>query len=188
MRSSSAKTDAPTPLPEKVLVGRITRPHGVRGEVVVDPATDHEERFAPGSTFELGGPTATRRLTVQRARSGPTGWIVAFAGVADRNAAEALRGTRLEVPRSQVPAPPEGSYYVFELIGATAGDRNVGELGEVIDVIETPGGWLLIVDDGAGRRLTLPFVERFLMSIDRESRRIEWDLPEGLIEACASRS
>jgi len=188
MRSSSSKTDLPAPLPERVLIGRISRPHGVRGEVVVEPETDRPERFAEGSSFELTSAAGARRLTVSHARQGRHGWIVRFAEVTDRDAASALRGERLEVPRSVVPPAPTGSYYVFELIGATAVDRTAGALGTVVDAIESPAGWLLEVEDGSGRRVTLPFVERFLLGVDRETRRIDWDLPEGLIEACASTS
>jgi 16S rRNA processing protein RimM len=87
-----------------------------------------------------------------------------------------------------VPAAPAGAHYHFELVGCRCRDRQAGELGTVADVVAGGGGWLLVVEREDGGRLLLPFAERFLVAIDRAGGRIEWDLPEGLIEACASRS
>ncbi|KAB2950064.1 MAG: 16S rRNA processing protein RimM, partial [Thermoanaerobaculia bacterium] len=102
--------------------------------------------------------------------------------------AEDLRGARLEVAGAAVPAPPAGAFYLFELVGCRCVDRRAGELGVVADVVEGGGGWLIVVERDGGGRLLLPFVERFLRRVDRAAGRIEWALPEGLIEACESRS
>jgi len=92
------------------------------------------------------------------------------------------------VERDEVPAPPEGSFYVFELVGCRAVDARHGELGTVVDLVDGPGGALIVVERPDGSRLPIPFVESFLVGVDREARRIDWKLPEGLLEACASRS
>ena len=103
----------------------------------------------------------------------------------------AARGGELSVPRSEVPPPPRGSFYEFELLGLACHDEVAGELGEVVNLVADGGGWILEVE-GPGkngrRRIALPFVEEFLVRVDREARRIDWRLPEGLIEACASES
>lgn len=187
MSSSSSKTD-PAPLPERVLVGRVVRPHGVRGELVIERLSDSASRLAAGRRVECRQRGAVRDLTVASSRPGSTGWIVAFAEVADRDAAEALRGAELEIDRREVPAAKAGEYYYFELVGARCVDAREGDLGRVVDLVEGPAGLLLWVENDDGRRLPLPFVDRFVAGVDRAARRIDWRLPEGLIAACASRS
>jgi len=191
MKSSSSTTDASDgQLPEQIVVGFVLRPHGLRGEAIVDVQTDRPgERFAPGArlrlTPERGAP---RELTVRRAVPSRGGLRVAFEGVADRDGAEALRGGRLEVPRSAVPPAESGSFYHFELVGCRCVDEREGELGRVAAVVDGPGGVLLELERPAGGKLLLPFVEPFLVRVDPAGRVIEWRLPEGLSEACASGS
>ena len=111
----------------------------------------------------------------------------AVLGIADREAAEGLRGLELWVPIGEVPDPPAGSYYVFELIGCRCFDERDGDIGTVVDVQEDGGGTLLEVEKD-GTRSVLPFVEAFLAGVDREARRIDLRLPEGLLATCAFKS
>jgi 16S rRNA processing protein RimM len=192
MSSKSSKTtEQPTrDLPDAVTVGRVLRPHGLRGAVVIEALSDVAARFEPGSVLwagEEGG--AARALTVTGSRPFRSGRVLQLAGVEDRDAAEALRGAWLSVPRTEVPGAPEGTYYHFELLGCRCStpEGGEGELGEVVDLVEDGGGLLLMIDDGR-RILPVPFVQRFLREIDVKRGRIVLDLPPGLIEACASRS
>jgi len=189
MPSSSSKTDGPPKPSEPVLVGIVLRPHGVAGAVVVELHSDVPGRFDAGQELDLvpraGAP---RRIAVAAASAWRGGLRVRFDGVASREEAEALRGARLEVARERVPEPPAGAFYQFELYGYRCRDRRVGELGEIVDVVADGGGWLLVVERPGGGRLPLPFVAQFVNGVDRAARRIEWDLPEGLIESCESRS
>lgn len=172
-----------------MLVGVVRRPHGVRGAVVVEVLSDNPTRFATGSVLEATGPDGrTRRLSIESASPFAGGMRVAFAGLASREEADTLRGARLEVERAAVPPPPAGAHYLFELVGCRAFDRAAGELGRVVDAIEDGGGWLLVVARPGGGRLLLPYVERFVTKVDPTAGRIDWELPEGLIEACASGS
>lgn len=184
--SSRSSTDQPAVDPsagELILVGRIRRPHGVRGAVVVESLSDNPQRFAAGSRLwtERAG-----RLTVERAQEHGGALLVWFETVTDREAAEALRGVELGVPESEVPAPEEGTWYQFQLVGCRCSDATAGELGTVRDVVEDGGGLLLLVEDDAGRSLPVPFVRAFLRRVDVEARRIDLALPPGLIDACAS--
>lgn len=188
--SSSSTTDGGATLPERIEVGRIGRPHGIRGELTIESTTDVPGRFEPGARLWAVLPGGERRAVVisELRESGP-GWYVArLAGVADRSAAERLRGARFEVERSEVPPAPEGSWWQFELVGCRAFDELRGELGTVVELVDLGGGPLLMVAMDDGRELALPFVERFLIRVDPAARRIDWRLPEGLIDACASRS
>lgn len=174
-------------LPERVAVGRVLRPHGVRGEVVVEVLSDVPERLAPGGEVIAVGSGRSRRVVVVAShRPHKSGALVRFEGIEDREGAEELRDALLEVDRTQVPAAPPGTYYWYELLGCrvrAGGD----DLGEVTDLVEDGGGLLLVVSDGE-RQVPIPFVRSFLKQVDVERGRIELDLPPGLLEACASRS
>jgi 16S rRNA processing protein RimM len=171
-------------LPDFVLVGRIVRPHGLAGEVVVESESHVEERFDPGATMRLGGARG-RRVEVVDSRPFGDRLLVRFAGFADRTSVEGLRGLELVIERGEVPAAPQGSFYYFELIGCACFDRKLGELGSVRALHEDGGGTLLEVERGE-RRLLVPFVEAFVLKIDIASRRIDLDLPPGLVDVCAS--
>jgi len=184
---------------ETVEVGRILGPHGVRGEVAVESFSDVADRFAPGRALRvLPRSGAPDRLIVETVRPHRGGLLIRFEGVADRDAAEPLRGALLEVGRSEVPEPPAGTYYYFQLLGCRVRDAHAGDLGAVVDLFEDGGGVLLVVDDGA-RRVPIPFVRAMVRRVmpaaggagddaGAGSGLIELELPEGLLEACASKS
>ena len=194
MSSKSSKTEAPSEapprrddLPETVAVGRVLRPHGVRGEVVVEVLSDVPGRFKKGSRLtgvREGEPPAS--LVVAASRRHKSGAVVRFEGVETRESAEELRGLDLEVPRAEVPAAPRGTYYQYELLGCLCRDGGE-ELGRVAEVVEDGGGVLLIVE-GEDGRVPVPFVKEFLREVDVAAGRIDLALPPGLLEACASRS
>lgn len=170
-----------------VLVGRICRPHGVRGEVSVEVESDVPERFAPGSPLTLCDAAGRRPIEVATVRRHHGRLLVGFSGVSDRESAALLRGAVLEVSCDLTPPAEPGSYYHFELVGCRCSDRASGELGRVVDVIEDGGGVLLEVSDGQ-RALLVPFVRSFLVAVDRQASSIEFDLPPGLLETCTSPS
>jgi 16S rRNA processing protein RimM len=157
----------------------------VRGELAVEVLTDVADRLGPGSRLLACEPGGGRRfLTVASCRAHRGGVLLGFAEIPDRTAAQVLRGATLEVERSEVPQAPAGSYYHYELLGCRVEDRRAGELGVVVDLAEDGGGLLLLVDGGRGV-VPVPFVERFVRSVDVAGGRIELELPEGLVEACA---
>lgn len=189
MSSKSSRTTKTEPrdLPERVVVGRVLRPVGVRGEVVVQVLSDVPGRLAPGDTVagtREGKPAIP--LTVETHREHKSGAVIRFAGYDDRDRAEELRDLLLEVDRSEIPAAPEGTYYWYQLLGCRC-EAGGEDLGEVVDLLEDGGGLLLVVSDGE-REIPIPFVRSFLKTVDVERGHIELELPEGLLEACASES
>jgi 16S rRNA processing protein RimM len=130
---------------------------------------------------------ASQTVTVAAHRPHPRGALLRLEGFADRDAVEPLRGATLEAERRTVAPAPAGSYYYFELAGCRCRDAGHGELGEVCEVIEDGGGLLLEVR-AAGRRLLVPFVEEYVAAVDVAGRRIDLELPEGLLESCTSES
>ena len=176
-------------IPDLVVVGRVRRPHGVRGEVAVEVLTDNPDRFRAGSELAATGPGAAppEVLRVAASRRHHGALLVSFDGLGDRAAAERLRGAELCVRSDEVEEAPEGTYYYFDLVGCSCVDRSAGELGEVVAVREDGGGLLLEISDGR-RAVLVPFVNEYLGSVSIADKRIDFELPEGLLETCASPS
>jgi len=145
-------------------VGRITKPHGIRGEVIVELVTDRTERVAAGSVLQGGD----RSFLVVSATPHQGRWIVQFDGVYSREAAEAVRGVVLAAEALEDP----DALWVHELIGAVVVDAEGIERGRVVSVVANPASDLLELDGGA--LVPLRFVTR------RAGGRIEVEVPEGL--------
>ena len=157
--------------PERVRVGTVGRPHGLDGAFVVEGPCGWYG-FEVGSRLLADGrPTGVRRRAGTDVRP-----LVALEGHDDRDAAEALRGAALELPRGALPDPEEDSWFRFDLIGCVAvtGDR---ELGRVADVEDGVAHDVLVLDDPEGTRI--PFVAALVPSVDVPGRRIE--IVEGLL-------
>jgi 16S rRNA processing protein RimM len=142
---------------ELVLVGRVGKPHGLDGSFVVEQASDDPARFAPGAVLHAGGEQVR---VEERKRSG--GRLVIRL---DR---PVPRGTRLEIPRAELPAAEPGSYYVFQLVGLEVVEDGGRKLGVVTDVEPGPANDALELDSG----LLLPLVEACVREVDLEARRI----------------
>lgn len=164
-------------------VGRIVRPHGVRGEVVVEISTDEPaDRYAVGSTLvtDRAEPPA---LTVDAQRPHQGRLIVAFKQVPDRDAAEALRGVLLRVDSDAVapPAHPD-EFHDHQLIGLSVVDPAGEAVGELVRIDHAPAADLLVVErPGAGTAL-VPFRKEFVPEVDLPGRRIVIDPPPGLLD------
>lgn len=167
------------------------RPHGIRGEAVVESLSDNPTRFRPGSRLGVSAPERRGephdQLDVSTVRPHKGRLLIVFEGISEREQVDALRGHWLEVPRDEVPSSQEGSFYFFDLVGCRCLDRAEGELGDVTQVIEDGGGYLLEIVGSRGQIL-VPFVNAYLLKVDVEGGVIEVDLPEGLVEACISKS
>ncbi|MDX1645139.1 MAG: ribosome maturation factor RimM [Thermoanaerobaculia bacterium] len=175
-------------LPATVRVGRIRKPHGVRGEVAVEVTSDTAERMEAGSELLVrtaGG--ETRHLVVASSRPHKGVRLVRFEGLDERGQVDDLRSAWLEVERDRVPPAPEGAYYYYELEGCECRTSDGFDLGRVVEVIEDGGGLLLEVER-PGRRLLVPFVSAYLERVDIEAGVIVLDLPPGMIETCTSTS
>jgi 16S rRNA processing protein RimM len=149
-------------------LGSIGRPHGVHGEVTVTLTTDRPERTTPGAVLYAGD----RKLVVESARPHQGRWLVRFEGVADRDAAEALRGATLV--GEALDDRGEGRVWVHELVGAEARDVHGNLLGRVIAVETNPAHDLLVLDDGA----LIPIV----FVVDQEPGVVIVDVPNGLLD------
>ncbi len=149
-------------------VGRIVKPHGVCGEVAVEPVTNRpERRFAPGSVLH----SDRGAMEVRSGRPHQGRWLVTFVGVDDRNAAEALRGLVLSADPLE---EEEGTLWVHELVGAEVVDRGGHTHGVVLAVEANPASDLLVLS--GDRLVPLVFV------VDQRPGVVVIDPPEGLLD------
>ncbi|MGF9756762.1 ribosome maturation factor RimM [Microvirga sp. 0TCS3.31] len=162
----------------EVVIGRIGKPHGIRGEVTLDVRTDEpERRFAPGTTLRAEAPAGADRrpssLTVARARWHQTTLLVTFEELADRNAAEAARGTVLyaTIAHDETPEDPE-EYYDHQLIGLDVVDVDGSPLGTVKALVHGSAQDLLTVRTPDGRDTLVPFVTALVPEVDLDAGRI----------------
>jgi 16S rRNA processing protein RimM len=167
---------------EMALVGRIARPHGIRGQVIINPETDFpDERFQPGAELfvERGG--RLEALVVTAARFHRERPIVGFSGVETMNEAEALAGRELRVPIDRLTTLPPDTFYRHDLVGCQVTTRDGRVVGPVRDVEGALTGSRLVVDGPAGEVL-IPLVATICIEVEPAAKRIVIDPPEGLLE------
>lgn len=161
------------------MVGRIGRPHGVKGDVHVQVLTDLPEvRFAPGAV--LGAPGV--ELTVARARWHSGRLIVGFEGVRTREDAEAVQGRLLDIGPDQAGDPGDGCWWDRDLVGLRVELPGGEPVGRVREVVHLGGQDLLAVDIAAGGEALVPFVAAVVPVVDVTGGRVVIDPPEGLLE------
>lgn len=172
--------------PELIVVGRVRKAHGVRGELVVEPLTDAPgEVFAPGrrlfAEVRRGESGVERReVRVVRARPFKAGWLLTFDGVADRNEAELWRERQLLAPSDELTPPADGEVYIHDLIGLRVQLISGDVVGRVTGAYELPQGLMLEVD-AAGRSVLVPFREGIVTDVDVPLGVVTIDPPEGLV-------
>jgi len=178
----------------RVVVGRIGRPHGIRGEVVIGVRTDEPDlRFAVGATLDArstsddAGPengAGGERLTVASVRWHSGQLLVAFAGITDRTAASELTGSWLSVDSSQLPDTGDpDEFRDYELIGLSVRTRAGDPVGVVTDVLHY-GQDLLVVrrQDEPGGEALVPFVKAIVPEVDLRGGVVVIDPPPGLLD------
>ncbi|WP_371408472.1 ribosome maturation factor RimM [Micromonospora zamorensis] len=194
----------------QLVVGRIGKPHGVRGEVTVEVRTDEPEaRFAPGTVLrtepgampppvsprsELGATPAPvdepgvpfrvpAELTIEEARFHQGRVLIAFAGIPDRNTAEALRGTLLVVDSADVTPPDDPEeFHDHQLVGLAVVTPTGERLGEVARIDHAPSSDLLVLRRPEGRTALIPFVRAIVPEVDLAGGRVIVDPPAGLLD------
>jgi 16S rRNA processing protein RimM len=191
-----------------LIVGRIVRPHGIRGEVIVQVRTDEPgERFTVGATLATGpdpdagaGPAESGgsesgaapadgrwvvppALTIEAVREHQGRLIIAFDGIVDRDLAEDLRGVLLWVDGSGLAAPADpDEFHDHQLVGLTAVTPRGETLGEVARIDHAPASDLLVLRRAGGGTALVPFVKAIVPEVDLPGRRVVVDPPEGLLD------
>lgn len=176
----------------ELVVGRVVKSHGVRGELVVEVRTDSpEQRFAPGSRLVgrtgRGRTSADREVVIEAARSHSGRLLVRLDGIRDRDSADAVRGMLLIVDSDSLPAPDDpDEFHDHQLVGLRALDTAGVVLGEVTEITHTPAGELLGVRLEDGTDALVPFVTEMVPEVDLDAGTCVIDPPEGLLDLGAS--
>lgn len=164
-------------------IGRIVGPHGIRGEVKVEPMTDFPERFQAGAKVSLGmqtGETEATPVEIATARPHQGRWLVQFSHVKDRNAAETLRDQYILIPEESAMPLGEHENYAHDLIGLDVATANGELIGKLVEILFTPANDVYITRGERGETL-IPATREVILAVDLAARRMTVALPEGLL-------
>lgn len=170
------------------LVGRIVKPHGLRGDVMVHPETDFvEERFAVGATLWTKSDRGEEALTIAGVRVQNGRPVIGFDGFSRIEDVERLAGLELRVPEDTLQPLGDHTYYQHQLVGCAVETTSGERIGIVRRVEGGVGGSLLVVD-GARGEILVPFTLAICVETDVAAKRIRIEPPEGLIELNETRN
>jgi len=179
----SSEHDAGSPNqrgPAFLAIGKLRRPHGVRGEMVMSVWTDFPERLLPGVTLYVG--EAHALLTIRSVRWHRNDILIAFEEYADRDQVGVLRNQIAYVRADDRPPLPEGEFYLHQLLGlGVVRDEDDLYLGEVEEIIETGSNDVLIVRMPDGKELLLPDIPSVVLDIDLDRGEMRVHLLPGLL-------
>ncbi|MFM9135667.1 MAG: ribosome maturation factor RimM [bacterium] len=167
----------------RVVVARVGRALGVKGDVLVDSRTDEpERRFAVGNSLLVAD--SDRELVIESARAHGSRLCLHFAGIDDRTAAESLTGLLLEVERGpgERPADPD-EYYDDDLVGLAVVAEGGEAVGVVTEVLHLPAQDVLAVATAEGGEVLIPFVSEIVPDVDLDAGRVVVRPPDGLLDA-----
>ncbi|MFD5618803.1 ribosome maturation factor RimM [Streptomyces yangpuensis] len=167
----------------ELVVARIGRAHGIKGEVTVEVRTDEPElRLSPGAVLRTE-PASVGPLTIETGRVHSGRLMLRFAGVKDRTAAESLRNTLLiaDVDPAELPEE-EDEYYDHQLMDLDVVLEDGTEIGRITEISHLPSQDLFIVERPDGSEVMIPFVEEIVAEIDLEEQRCVITPPPGLID------
>jgi 16S rRNA processing protein RimM len=178
------KTDQTTgSLPDSepvfLAVGKIRRPHGLRGELVMEVLTDFPERLRPGLQVYIGLQHQPGRLTSVRGHQ--QALLIGLEGIPDPESAASLRSQLVYVTAAKRPSLPEGEYYHHQIIGLAAISEDGQVLGQVTEILETGANDVLVVRPAQGPEILIPFLDSLLLKVDLEGKAIHLRLLPGLL-------
>ncbi len=167
---------------DRVVIGRVVKPHGLKGEVVVEVLTDFPERFLEGLRVRLSSDAhETREVRIAAVRPHHGRVLLTFEGISDASAAETLRNAELSVSAADVAPRPPGYVYHWDIEGAAAVDVEGRPLGRVAALTDAGGRPLLVLETPRGTR-DVPFAHPIVLSVDVAGKRVVLDPPPGLLD------
>jgi len=161
-------------------IGRIVRAHGLHGEVSVKVLTEFPERFETTEWVYLGNEFEATPYRLERYRWHKKNLLLTLSGISDRTQAEQLRGQFVQVPLEEAVSLPEGSYYLYQLIGLQVITVDGQSLGSVHNILETGANDVYVIE-GDDRQILLPAIDDVVQSVDIEAGQIVVQLIDGLI-------
>jgi 16S rRNA processing protein RimM len=165
--------------PAFLLVGKLNRPHGVRGEMIMTLMTDFPERLKSGVQVFLG--VEHQPVTIKSVRHHNRGLLVSLEGYDNREEVGHLRNREVFVSAEDRPPLPEGEFYLHQILGLQVVSDAGQPMGVVSDWIETGANGVWVVRDEAGAEILLPDIDEVVLNIDLDAGQMTVHLLEGLI-------
>lgn len=180
MPTKQNSSGSPSGEPVYLVIGYLRRPHGVRGEIIMDLHTDFPDRIKPGRNVLIG--EKHQPLTLDTVRQHNQGLLVSLHGVDTPEDAGRYRNQWVYVKASEVPPLPEGKHYQYELIDLDVVDDNGNPLGKLVEILETGANDVYIVRNESGKEILLPAIPSVILNVDMDQRTMKVHLLDGLIE------
>jgi 16S rRNA processing protein RimM len=176
-QESNPTGSPPSGEPEFLAVGRVIRPHGIKGDLTMKVLTDFPERLRPGRTVYIGD--EHQPFQINSARPHGQTLMIKFKGIDNREQAATYGGQTVFVQTEKVPRLPEGEYYFHQLLGLTVIDEKGQVLGTLDSILETRANDVYIIKTPDGSDLLLPAVENeVILGVDLERREMRVRPPE----------
>lgn len=169
-------------LGKQIKIGEIVSAVGIKGEVKIYNFSNVMDRFEDDELFYLGTRENTSKMTIDSIRYQKNMPVVRLNGVTDRNEAERLIGKEIFISEASLHELPEDTFYVRELIGVLVYDKELGLIGEVVDVLQNTAQDLYKVKTKEGKEVYIPAVKEFVLSVDIKQNRIDVKLIPGFME------
>ena len=165
--------------PEFLVVGKLGKPHGIHGEIVMDIYTDFPERLQPGEIVYIG--PQFQLLEISKRRPHSRGLLVSFAGYQTREKIAELRNLIVQVLTVDRPQLPQGEYYRHQVLGLQVVDENETSLGRITAILETGANDVYVIKGDDGSEVLIPAVESVVQDIDLEGNQVRVQLLPGLL-------
>lgn len=179
MKSRDKQAGSPTGEPVYLVIGRLQRPHGVRGEMLMRLHTDFPERIIPGRKVFIG--EIKEQAIFETIRPHLAGKLVKFDGYESPESIGRFRNQWVYVRADELPSLPKGRHYTFELLGLLVEDELGNKLGVLTEILETGANDVYVVKDETGVDILLPAIPAVVRSMDMKSKVMRVRIPEGLI-------
>lgn len=176
--STSSESTARARQQEHIAVGRVVRPHGVRGVLLVEAISEMIHALEPSTQLFLGEEKAPAQ--VEYLRTHQDRYLLAIEGCQDRKQAEAWRGQEIYLAAGEAAPLPEDTYYHWQILGLAVVSEQGEPLGEIVKILETGANDVYVVEDPEGGELLLPAIESVVREVDLEQGVVRVHLLPGL--------
>jgi 16S rRNA processing protein RimM len=168
--------------PKFVVIGRVKRAHGTKGEVQLQVLTDYPGKIKQGLEVFVTETGGERRLTLEGVRAARNVLILKFEGIDSRDDVEAVKGRLIEIPFEAAEKLPPGSYWYHDIIGILVYDSSEHLIGRVEDIMRTGGNDVYLVRNEKGKEFLIPAIKEVIKKVDVAKRKMVIEPMEGLLE------
>jgi 16S rRNA processing protein RimM len=177
LRKNNSDQGSPQPgEPVFILIGKIRRPHGVDGEMMIDPYSESVDRFKPGNKVLIGEDHLPQVIRTRRAMD--RAMLITFKDISDPDQAGLFRNKFMYILKDDLPELPDGEYYHFDLVGLNVFDTEDELLGVLTEVLETGANDVYVVKSENGEEILLPAIESVIISVNLKDARMVVKPPE----------